>query len=196
MDTPLEDSATMENQIHHPSPWFIWNSENLHMSDEVWQRLDLIIHCPLLLGIRTWIQDHHVFFPRSFVPRAATWLSSGPWDASRKVVLDFLKGSFIIFLSLFLYFSNLYTQCGDRTHHPEIKSCILLWLSQPGTLLKDSFKQRSHLFVLDTYGCMDIMQSHSVWVAPPATWVTTMTTIRWGLPTWPALCLELKHCLI
>ena len=31
-----------------------------------------------------------------------------------------------------LFLSNLYTQRGALTHNPEIKSCVLHWLSQPG----------------------------------------------------------------
>lgn len=37
------------------------------------------------------------------------------------------------FLFLNTYLSNLYLQCGAQTHHLEIKSCMFLWLSQPGT---------------------------------------------------------------
>ena len=41
----------------------------------------------------------------------------------------------LLLLSLFLifiYLSNFYTQRGARTDDPEIESCMLFWLSQPG----------------------------------------------------------------
>ena len=40
---------------------------------------------------------------------------------------------YFYFLSLFIIFSNLYTQCAAGTHDPEIKNHMVFQLSQPGS---------------------------------------------------------------
>ena len=42
-----------------------------------------------------------------------------------------MRGAILLFLSLFIYLSNLYTKCGAQTHNPEIKSHMFFQLSQP-----------------------------------------------------------------
>lgn len=44
-----------------------------------------------------------------------------------------IVGNFFFFFRI-LFLSYLYTQCGTRTHGPEVKSPMLYRLGQPGTL--------------------------------------------------------------
>ena len=109
--------------------------------------------CLSALKLYIHYQPFHSSPPYS-QPLATTDLLSVP---THLPILD------ILFFKVYLFLSNLYTQCGAQIHNLKIKSLMLSWLSQSGAPILDSLYMEFYLCSLCVW-FLSIMFSKSIYV--------------------------------
>jgi len=86
----------------------------------------------VLISISLWLMMLNIF-SHDYLPSVCLLWSNVSVSLLSIFFMNCLGFFLLRVFFLSFYLSNLYTPCGAWTHNFEIKSCMVLWLSQPGT---------------------------------------------------------------